>query len=67
MAVHFVKLTRTNGKPVYVNADLVTTVCDLLPPNDDTPTVVSVSGDNYCLMVKESPETVVDLLIRAMT
>ena len=63
MAFHFAKLTLSNGKPVYVNGDLVAAVFQ--PNNHDT--LVQFAGDdNNYVHVKESVEKVSDILYDAM-
>lgn len=63
MAYHFAKLTLSNGKPVYVNGDLVAAVYQL--NNQDTLVQFAGYDDNY-VRVKESVETVSDILYDAM-
>lgn len=63
MAFHFVRLTLGNGNAVYVNGDLVAAVFQA----NDHATLVQFAGDddNY-VHVKESVETVSDILFDAM-
>ena len=63
MAFHFAKLTLSNGKPVYVNGDLVAAVFQ--PNNYDT--LVQFAGDDDIYVhVKESVETTMDIICDAM-
>lgn len=63
MAFHFAKLTLSNGKPVYVNGDLVAAV---FQPNDYDTLVQFAGDDNNYVHVKESVEKVSDVLYDAM-
>ena len=63
MAFHFAKLTLSNGKPVYVNGDLVAAV---FQPNDYDTLVQFAGDDNNYVYVKESVEKVSDILYDAM-
>ena len=63
MAYHFVQLTLSTGKPVYINGDLVAAVYQ--PNNQDTLVQLAGDDDNY-LHVKESVEKVTDILFEMM-
>ena len=62
MAFHFAKLTLSNGKPVYVNGDLVAAIYQR---NNDT--LVQFVGQDYnYIYVKETVEMVDKLIYEAM-
>lgn len=63
MAYHFVQLTLSTGKPVYINGDLVAAVYQ--PNNQDTLVQLAGDDDNY-LHVKETVEKVTDILFEMM-
>lgn len=63
MAYHFVQLTLSSGKPVYINGDQVAAVYQ--PNNQDTLVQLAGDDDNY-LHVKESVEKVTDILFEMM-
>lgn len=63
MAYHFVQLTLSSGKPVYINGDQVAAVYQ--PNNQDTLVQLAGDDDNY-FHVKESVEKVTDILFEMM-
>ena len=63
MAFHFAKLTLSNGKPVYVNGDLVAAV---FQPNGYDTLVQFAGDDNNYVHVKETVEQVTDIIYDAM-
>lgn len=65
MAFHFAKLTLSNGKPVYVNCDLVAAVYDF-ELNSDCALVEFAGDDDNYVRVKESVETTMDIICDAM-
>lgn len=63
MAYHFVQLTLSTGKPVYINGDQVAAVYQ--PNNQDTLVQLAGDDDNY-LHVKETVDQVTDALFEMM-
>ena len=52
-----INVTRFNGSKIYVNADLIQTI-------EGTPDTVITLTNNVKIVVKERPETVVDMVIQ---
>lgn len=63
MAYHFVQLTLSTGKPVYVNGDNVAAVYQ---PDDHSTLIQFTGSDDNMLRVKESVEKVTDELYGMM-
>lgn len=63
--VHFAKLTRQNGQPVYINCDMVAAVYAFQSTSEDALVQFVGDDDNY-IRVRESVEKTMDIIYDAM-